>query len=256
MTEASQINALIAGHQSSTGAAVEVLVADRGYGTVDAFCDLVEQGIRPHMTRFLPSIHTSKGRFTQNQFRYDQSTDTYVCAAGESLHPRRVHKRRQMVDYVADPKTCEQCALRSQCTKSKLGRSVSRHMRQEAFNEAMLHSRTDEAWQDRRRRRYLMEGSFAQSANRHHFKKSRWRRLWRQQIQDLLIAAVQNALKVSATLGKAVAQSNPVGVVVDGGIGRRLLTALRMFLEPFETASPTLCRLVQRGAPTPSAFAH
>lgn len=111
-------------------------------------------------------------------------------------------------------------------------------MRQEAFDEAILHSRTDEAWEDRRRRRYLMEGSFAQSANRHHFKKSRWRRLWRQQIQDLLIAAVQNALKVSGTLGKAAAVNNPVGVVVDGGFVRHLLTALRTLLEPFKTVSP------------------
>ena len=37
-----------------------------------------------------------------------------------------------------------------------------------------------------------MEGSFAQAANEHGFKRSRWRRLWRQQIQDWLIAAVQN----------------------------------------------------------------
>ena len=37
-----------------------------------------------------------------------------------------------------------------------------------------------------------MEGSFAQAANLHHFKKARWRRLWRQQIQDWLIAACQN----------------------------------------------------------------
>ena len=37
-----------------------------------------------------------------------------------------------------------------------------------------------------------MEGSFAHAANLYHFKRSRWRRLCRQQIQDWLIAAVQN----------------------------------------------------------------
>jgi hypothetical protein len=37
-----------------------------------------------------------------------------------------------------------------------------------------------------------MEKSFADAANNHHFKRARWRRLWRQQIQDYLIAAVQN----------------------------------------------------------------
>jgi hypothetical protein len=37
-----------------------------------------------------------------------------------------------------------------------------------------------------------MERSFADAANNHHFKRARWRRLWRQQIQDYLIVAIQN----------------------------------------------------------------
>ncbi len=37
-----------------------------------------------------------------------------------------------------------------------------------------------------------MERSFADAANNHHFKRARWRRLWRQQIQNYLIAAIQN----------------------------------------------------------------
>jgi len=37
-----------------------------------------------------------------------------------------------------------------------------------------------------------MEGSFADAANRHGFKRARWRRLHNQRIQDLLIATCQN----------------------------------------------------------------
>jgi hypothetical protein len=37
-----------------------------------------------------------------------------------------------------------------------------------------------------------MEASFADAANNHPFKHARWRRLWRQQIQDYLIASIQN----------------------------------------------------------------
>src|SRR5262249_26333851 len=48
------------------------------------------------------------------------------------------------------------------------------------------------ARRDRKRRQHLMEASFADAANNHHFKRARWRRLWRQQIQDYLIAAIQN----------------------------------------------------------------
>jgi hypothetical protein len=38
----------------------------------------------------------------------------------------------------------------------------------------------------------LAEVSFAEAANHHGFKRARWRRLWRVQIQDWLIAAIQN----------------------------------------------------------------
>jgi hypothetical protein len=48
------------------------------------------------------------------------------------------------------------------------------------------------ARKNRRRRQHLSEGSFADATNAHGFKRSRWRRLWRQQIQNHLIAACQN----------------------------------------------------------------
>jgi hypothetical protein len=41
-----------------------------------------------------------------------------------------------------------------------------------------------------------MERSFADAANCHGLKRSRWRGLWRQAIQDLLIATVQNLRKL------------------------------------------------------------
>jgi hypothetical protein len=42
----------------------------------------------------------------------------------------------------------------------------------------------------------LVEGSFGQASQNHHLKRARYRRLWRQAIQDHLIAAVQNVKKI------------------------------------------------------------
>jgi hypothetical protein len=42
-------------------------------------------------------------------------------------------------------------------------------------------------------------------ANRHGFKRARWRGLWKQTIQDLLIATVQNLRK----LVRHLCQTNP-----------------------------------------------
>jgi hypothetical protein len=67
-----------------------------------------------------------------------------------------------------------------------------RHRDQASVGRGWQQARSAEARRDRRRRQHLMECSFAQATNLHHFKRARWRRLWRQQIQDWLIAACQN----------------------------------------------------------------
>ena len=46
---------------------------------------------------------------------------------------------------------------------------------------------------DIRTRQHLMERSFARSV-RYGFKRARWRRLWRVQIQEYLTAAIQNIM--------------------------------------------------------------
>lgn len=192
VAEAHQVQPLLAQHEANSGREPTALVADRGYGTVETYCALIEQGVRPHMTPMQPADHKSDGLFTKDEFRYDEKADVYVCPVGQHLKPRRFHKRRKMTDYVADKNICARCLVRDQCTRSKNGRSVARHWKETELEVALAFARLPEAQADRRRRRYLMEGSFAHAANRYHFKRARWRRLWRQQIQDWLIAAVQN----------------------------------------------------------------
>lgn len=85
-----------------------------------------------------------------------------------------------------------ECAQRSQCTRSPTGRSVKRHVDHEEIEAARAESRSAAAQRDRRRRRHVMEGSFADAANNHHFKRARWRGLVKQQIQGFLIAGAQN----------------------------------------------------------------
>ncbi len=53
-------------------------------------------------------------------------------------------------------------------------------------------SRSAHAKRDLRTRKHFMEGSYADAANNHGFKRSRWRGLEKICIQDYMIAAVQN----------------------------------------------------------------
>ncbi|MCK4468138.1 MAG: hypothetical protein KAU60_07280, partial [Desulfobacterales bacterium] len=50
-----------------------------------------------------------------------------------------------------------------------------------------------EAQSDIKTRQYLMERSFARGT-RYGFKRARWRRLWRVQIQEYLTATIQNLM--------------------------------------------------------------
>lgn len=193
--ENGEMLALVAQHEQNTGAHVETVVADSQYGTVENFRTCAALGIRPHMADLSETQQGTgrrKGIFPESRFTYDAATDTYLCPAGQRLHRRRHHTRRQAYDYTAGPKVCGACELRSQCTRSAGGRNLKRHEDHARIEAARAEARSRAAKRDRRRRKHLMEGSFADAANHHGFKRSRWRRLWRQQIQDYLIAAIQN----------------------------------------------------------------
>ena len=187
---------LVDQHERNTETVVDTVVADNQYGTAENFRACQERGINSHMGDMLaPQLKKGrrKGIFGYDAFSYDADADTYTCPAGQCLTRRKHKKKRKAYEYACVAATCRICELRPQCTRAKgAARSVKRHYNQEAVDAGRAQSRSTAAKRDRVRRKWLMEGSFADSANNHGFKRARWRRLWRQQIQDYMIAAVQN----------------------------------------------------------------
>ena len=187
---------LVDQHERNTQTTVETVVADTQYGTIDNFSKCRERGIRSHMGDMTaPQLNKGrrKGIFGCDDFKYDAANDTYTCPAGETLTLRKDNTKRKAYVYACSAATCQGCGLRSQCTKAKEGaRTLKRHYNQESLDAARAESASKAAKRDRVRRKWLMEGSFADGANNHGFKRSRWRRLWRQKIQDYMIAAIQN----------------------------------------------------------------
>ena len=185
---------LIEQHEKNTGSHVEVAVADHKYGTQENYVASTERRTTSHMgDASAKQNHVrSQGIFPESAFRYDPVKDVYRWPAGETLKPRRLHWAKRTMEYKAPQRVCAGCVLRAQCTRAKMGRSLKRHEKQAALDVAKAQAHSRAAQRDRRRRRHLMEASFADAANNHHFKRARWRRLWRQQIQDYLIASIQN----------------------------------------------------------------
>jgi transposase len=194
VNEAHKMIPLLESHHFNTGIQAETVVADSKYGTVENFLACCDQGVEAHM----PDLKEWTAKrieklniFSEERFEYDGASDTYRCPAGNRLKPRSLHKSRESRDYVAPQKSCAVCDLREQCTKNKSGRTIKRHLRQEELDRMREGSRSAKAKRDIKMRQHLMERSYARGA-RHGFDRARWRGLWRVQIQEYLISAVQN----------------------------------------------------------------
>src|SRR5437773_2176113 len=195
IAENKKLMGLIDQHQKNTRCTVRTVVADHKYGTNENYVACQARGLATHMgeaTRNTANTGRKEGIFGDEAFTFDPVQNIYRCPAGQILKPRRVHAVRRTLEYKAPARVCTACAMRAQCTRSAYGRTVQRHEKQELLNVARAQANSIAAHRNRKRRQHLMERSFVDAANNHHFKRARWRRLWRQQIQDYLIAAIQN----------------------------------------------------------------
>ena len=98
---------------------------------------------------------------------------------------------RKQYEYKASSELCAQCHLRNQCTRSKYGRTLKRHVRQDELDIMLEKAKNKSAKRDIKHRQDLSERSFAWST-RYGFKRAKWSRLWYMEIQDFFIAAIQN----------------------------------------------------------------
>ena len=170
-------------------------MGDHQYGTNENYRRCVKRGIRCHLGDVKSSVGGQKEKlFSRKDFDYEAGSDRYRCPAGYYLKRYRTQQLEAegFADYRMKGKLCQQCVLKPQCTSSKHGRRLKVPLELEWVEMGRAQSWSPPAYQDRRRRKHLMEGSFGDATNCHHFKQARWRGLQKQSIQDLLIAVCQN----------------------------------------------------------------
>jgi len=146
---------------------VRPAVADKAYGRADNYKTLQQQNITPCIPHSKRGGN-HKGHFRRDDFTYDGEQDCYLCPAGQWLR-RQTQKPINRMEhmYKIGRNVCQQCPLRAKCYTGKYSKRIYRHVDQKVID-----------WADtcltRRRRKYLMgrrrcvvEGSFADSANNH-----------------------------------------------------------------------------------------
>jgi transposase len=201
---------MIETHKENTQKEPSTVVADSRYGTIDNYLLCRDRGITAH----IPSLEATqrgsgrkKGIFPREAFAYHPDTDTFTCPAGHTLNRRHYHKKRNHYEYKAPSGLCAACDLREHCTRAKDGRTLKRHARQNEVDIMLHYATSRKAKRDIKTRQHLSERSFARSM-RYGFKRARWRRVWRMQIQDFLIAATQNIMVLITQSQEKLSKSN------------------------------------------------
>ncbi|MHC4180341.1 MAG: transposase [Planctomycetota bacterium] len=185
---------VIDSHRANTEQLPETVVADKQYGTAANYRHLRQHEMTPCIPRNVPKAQ--KGKFGHDAFTYDTERDCFHCPAGQELHRYHCNRPRRRIRYRAAKGVCLRCPLRMKCTDSKDGRRVERHMDQVHIDwaESCLSKGWRRHWM--RRRKIVAEGSFADAANNHGYKRARWRGLMKMTIQNLLVATCQNLRKL------------------------------------------------------------
>ena len=214
MDEASELLDLIEKHERVTASMTKVAVADSPYGNTANLIALAQRKIRAHVADLRSKLRNprSVGIYSPERFAYQRETDCYKCPTGRTLSRHHFVPSRGYYEYRTKRGICARCRLRHLCTRDKSGRTLKRYAGQELLDKARKQSHSPAAHCDRKRRQWFQERNFGEAAVQHGFKRARWRGLWKQSIQDYLIAAIQNlriiVRKIEIAYSPSVASSS------------------------------------------------
>lgn len=166
------------------------VTGDTTYGTLRNITAIEQAGIRAYVP--LSDYDGRRPFFGKNDFLYDPERDVYVCPQGQLLRfANHLHTYRA-ARYQADAATCNACPVKSQCTTSSHGRTLRRSLDEVYFERVRAYQETEPYKKALRKRKVWVEPLFAEAKEWHGMHRFRLRRLWKVNIEALLIAAGQN----------------------------------------------------------------
>ncbi len=142
-----------------TGAELEEIVADKGYGNMAQILGIENNGIEC----FVPLETTS--RDTENKkgivFGYDKENDIFICPQGKKLGFLGKQIKQSGAKYsVYKCLECGGCPIREDCTKSKTGRVYKRNIAQERIDQYKEKLKSNYAKEKIAKRKGIVEHPF------------------------------------------------------------------------------------------------
>lgn len=130
-SDVEQLLPMVQQTEENTSEKVQECSADSGYSSGDNIKAMQKREIDAYIPdREYQAQQRGKSvdAFHKESFVYDQQRDCYICVEGEALYFSHLQKRDNKEPLrIYRGKNCHACKFFGSCTKSKTGRSISRH---------------------------------------------------------------------------------------------------------------------------------
>jgi transposase len=175
------------------------VTGDTTYGTVENIVDVEDQKIHAYVP--LPDFDKRTPFYGASRFTYDPERDEYRCPEGQVLRRRKAKYTEGVVVYRADAAICNACPVKAACTESKQGRQIHRSFYVEYLDRVRAYHQTAAYERAMAKRKVWVEPLFGEAKDWHGLRRFRLRRLWKVNIEALLIATGQNLKRLLTKRG-------------------------------------------------------
>jgi len=197
--------------QEQFGEVPEQLLGDSPFGSVDIRAELQAASLPVKLVAKLPGGTPPQGRFSKSDFTIDLEAGTATCPAGHvtgKAYASRDNQGRPTRQFRFPAGLCQSCPLRSRCTRSKHGRSLSLHYHEELLQAARAEIATPE-FHECYRRRALVERKLGELPWRHGLRYGRYFGVQKTKLQALWTAAVVNLKRLGKLVPELLAPPRP-----------------------------------------------
>jgi hypothetical protein len=188
------------------------VVADAAYGSEENYAYLEQHQVENYLkyNTFYQDTHhyrnpeiLRKHQFRSDHFEYDPQTNEFICPAHKRLSYRFTSRYKTDNGYESQRRhyecaDCQDCPLKSQCTKSKGNRQIQISFQLRDYRKQARQNLTSELGQQLRVRRSTeVETVFGHIKHNMHFRRFHLRGLEKVQTEWTLVCIAHNMQKLA-----------------------------------------------------------